>query len=218
MKLYLSILFLISGINGIAQKSNSFYPGYIIYEGLDTLNTKIAFRGYIIEASDLFRQVSFYDRSGRIDTVVAGKKVTGFGFSVDTIQYHFIEITVGSEFPDSGKFFGWKVVGGPTKLIFYAYNGSRMGSNPGTKGPEFIDYSQQYHAFFLQKENGKLFRPESKFGLNAATTIYYNKKWLKEFFKDDKTLVEKIGKEIGTEDLETMVKEYNNWLLEQRSN
>lgn len=218
MKYFNSTLLLLIGLAGTAQKKSSYYPGYIIYSNNDTFFTKIGLSGQIIEMSDLFTQVTYIDSTREEKRSFPGKEISGFGFQIDSTMYDFYEITIGNEFPESGKVFAWKVVNGHIKLYYYGYDGSGERFVAGQRGPATVGYDQRYVASFVQKGNEKLVRAKSKFGFNAAKTIYYDKKWLKDLFKDDKELVEKIGKKIATYDIEAMIKEYNAWFDKQKTN
>ncbi|MGB3007479.1 MAG: hypothetical protein WBC06_13270 [Chitinophagaceae bacterium] len=78
-------------------------------------------------------------------------------------------------------------------------------------------FEQQYFIHFIQKGDEKIIRTKSKFGSRVDKTIYYNKKWLKNYFKDYKELTKRVGKEIKTFDIETIIKEYNVWFDKQRT-
>lgn len=212
------LLFHFIFLNCEAQLKEIYYPGYVIEQGMDTFFTKIEFGPTkFVENSNLFNKVSYINNSGDFYTSYPGRNIWGFGFSIDSIHYDFSQIKVEPEISKNEKVFALRLIDGQVKLYFYAYDGNdaKMSFQQGNLA--ITSFEQQYFIHFIQKGDEKIIRTKSKFGLRVDKTIYNNKKWLKNYFKDYKELTKRIGKEIKTFDIETIIKEYNVWFDKQRT-
>ena len=219
-QLFNLFVFVLILTTSFAQKNFSRFPAILTTTSNDTIRALLIISNHSnnIELGNLFEEVTYIDSTGKVFTVGPGEHILSFEFHNNSRYYRFEKITLSGASKKKLEYgFGLCIIKGYISLYQYSVDSENLILLPGLRPNQssIENYTQRYIYHFLQKQNELPSLVQTKSTLKG--TPGNNKmKWLRNYFKDYPQLAKKIGKEIQAYDLETMVKEYNDWEKEKR--
>jgi len=219
--IFSSLAFILSVTILLAQKNPSKFPGFLIASNNDTIKGQIIVSEHSnnIELSNLFREVTYIDSTGKQITVRPNQYILSFQFSNKNQNYYFERINLNDKPKKEPEYvFALRIVKGYISLYECSFETQYLmiKSALSPNVPTATNVAQRYFYYFLQKQNMPPSRVKRSFSFTSDVSVNIDKRWLKSFFRDYSELTRKIGRDIKTYELEIMVKEYNDWKDEKK--
>lgn len=206
-------VFVLAFITTSAQKNFSKFPAILTTTNNDTIRALLIISNHAnnIELSNLYDKMTYIDSNGKEFTVRPNEHILSFQFHNNSTNYRFERITLNGTKKKKLEYgFGLCIIKGYMSLYQYSFDSENLVVLPGSRPnqPSVENYPQRHIYHFLQKRNELPSLVKTNPTLKGIPGNN-ERKWLRDYFKDYPHLAKKIGKEIETYDLETMVKEYN---------
>ena len=219
--IFSSFAFILSVTVLLAQKNPSKFPGFLITTNNDTIKGLIIVSEHSnnIELSNLFREVSYIDSTGKQFTVRPNEYIISFQFNNKIQNFYFERINFNDKPRKEPEYiFALRIIKGYISLYEYSSDTETLMIKPALSPnvSTATNLAQRYFYYFLQKQNMSPSRVKRNFSFTAGVSGNNDKNWLKNYFKDYPELTKKIGRDIETYELEIMVKEYNDWKGEKK--
>ena len=220
-KIFGSFAFILSVTVLLAQKNPSRFPGFLIATNNDTIQGQIIVPEHSnnIELSNLFREVTYIDSTGKQIMVRPNEYIISFQFSNKNQNYYFERINLNDKPKKEPEYvFALRIIKGYISLYEYSFDTEYLNIKGALSPnvPTATTVAQRYFYYFLQKQNMPPSRVKRSFSFTSDVSMNNDKKWLKNYFRDYPELTKKIGRDIETYELEIMVKEYNDWKGEKK--
>src|SRR5215203_1864636 len=196
-KIFTSFIFSLSVTVLLAQKNSSKFPGFLIATNNDTIKAQIIVSEHSnnIELSNLFREVTYIDSTGKQITVRPNECISSFQFSNKIQNYYFEKINLNDNLKKEPEYvFALRIIKGYISLYEYSANTEYVKIKPGLSPnvPTATNVSQRYFYYFLQKQNMPPSRVKRDFSFTSDVSVNNDKKWLKNYFRDYPELTKKI--------------------------